>query len=567
MVKVIPDHSLYHGEQIAIDTIKNSFGRNNYYCISSQGIDDKRPYEIDLILITDKIILCFEVKGCEELSCRDGLWTFINKKERYTKSISPFRQSQNGKYALERILKKKLSPEIYNKIIVDWAVIFPKLNFDPKLTTEAEDYRICDLSKINDFESFIKNFYNYSNEAETFLNHEEIKKIIKVLRPDIDIRSGLNFFINETEANINILEGEQKNTYLNMISGIYPQNIIKGGPGSGKTFLAVELSKKISEDKKSSAFLCFNTVLANNIRKKLSENKNNKTKVFYLHDFMKKQVVKAGKERWLDEERKDASVDDKIYFSEVLPRIFKNSVEDLFEQSELEQFDHIIIDEAQDFMKENIVEPILNFCIKGKNSEKNWTIFLDDNVQKEVYGAFDLKYLKKLELGNQCLYLPDNYRNPQNFIRKACEIADIKEEPKSKRNLKKIINIVNYKREEKYEDLLDKIKNTLNILLQKEKIETRHISILVPDNNLLKMIINVEKIASKNIINITDLKNMAELNDEIVVSTVSSFKGLENQIILLVDNSKYPLKNWEKSIYYVGMTRALTDLYFFTPGD
>ena len=81
------------------------------------------------------------------------------------------------------------------------------------------------------------------------------------------------------------------------------------------------------------------------------------------------------------------------------------------------------------------------------------------------------------------------------------------------------------------------------------------------------MIINVEKIASKNIINITDLKNMAELNDEIVVSTVSSFKGLENQIILLVDNSKYPLKNWEKSIYYVGMTRALTDLYFFTPGD
>ena len=34
-------------------------------------------------------------------------------------------------------------------------------------------------------------------------------------------------------------KANKKNTYLNIISGKYPQNIIKGGPGSGKTFLAI----------------------------------------------------------------------------------------------------------------------------------------------------------------------------------------------------------------------------------------------------------------------------------------------------------------------------------------
>ena len=569
MVKVIPDTASYHGEQIAINAIKNSFERNNYYCLSSQGIDGRRPFEIDLILITDKIIICLEVKGCEELRCRDGKWTFINKKNSYTKSISPFRQSQNTKYELEKILEKRLPSEIYKKVRVDWAVIFPKMNFDPKLTTEAKPERICDLSKINNFENFIKDFYEFSpsNKSQTPLNHKEIKQIIEILRPDIDIRTGLNFFINETETNIAFLESEQKNTYLNIISGKYPQNIIKGGPGSGKTFLAIELSKKISEEGKSIAFFCFNIVLAKNIRKKLSENNNSKTKVFHVHDFMYKQINKAGKKRWLKEEREDTSIDEQIYFSEVLPSIFKQSVEDLYEQSDLEQFDHIIFDEAQDFMNKDIIEPILNYCIKGKISEKSWTIFLDDNIQKEVYGAFDPEYLQKLEFENQRLYLSDNYRNPQNFINKACQIAGIKDEPRSKRNLKKIINIQNYKRSEDYTDLLDKIKKTLITILQKEKIEARFISILVPDKQLLSIIVNLEKIANKKFIDIADLTNMSELVDEITVSTVSSFKGLENQIILLIDNSNFHLNDWQKSIYYVGMTRALTDLYFFTPED
>jgi superfamily I DNA/RNA helicase len=43
---------------------------------------------------------------------------------------------------------------------------------------------------------------------------------------------------------------------------------------------------------------------------------------------------------------------------------------------------------------------------------------------------------------------------------------------------------------------------------------------------------------------------------------VSGFKGLENEVVILTDlPSVDAMTPWEKSIFYVGMTRARSKLY------
>ena len=570
MVKVLPDKSSLHGENLAIEAVQKSFSKKNFYCLYSLAIDENNTYhEIDLVLITDKMVICFEVKGSKVIECNNGVWNFSDSSKSYLKNISPLQQSQNTVHPLKRILKERLPPEIYKKLYIDWGVIFPRTNFNSKLTPEAVPERICDLNKINDFEKFVVSLQNFSINTKNYLteilNPNDIKKIVNVLRPNIKLRTGINFYINQTDDDLILLEDEQKNIYLDIISEKYPQNIIKGGPGSGKTFLAVELSKKLSENGKSSALFCFNKFLANNIRKKLSEYKSNNTKVFHIHEFMYDQIKRAGNLRWLSNEKKENN--EKTYYSSIFPEIFKDSIESLYQLSDLNKFDHIIIDEGQDFLDKLILDPILTFCINGKQSEKNWTIFLDDNVQKEVYGHFNQNYMTELEKENQTLYLTKNYRNPQNFISKACEVAGIKDKPISKRGLKNILNLKEYTISNNNKDLLKKITNTLNILLKDEKVQAQSISILVPNLDILNDITGLKVVAGKKISNIKEFEYLSEISDEITVSTVSSFKGLENQIIILVDNSINNLSQWQKSIYYVGMTRALTDLYLFIPTD
>ena len=72
--------------------------------------------------------------------------------------------------------------------------------------------------------------------------------------------------------------------------------------------------------------------------------------------------------------------------------------------------------------------------------------------------------------------------------------------------------------------------------------------------------------AGKKICNIQDYHCMSEIKNEITISTISAFKGLENEIIILI-NKSISLSSWQKSVYYVGMTRALTDLYILSTKD
>ena len=68
-----------------------------------------------------------------------------------------------------------------------------------------------------------------------------------------------------------------------------------------------------------------------------------------------------------------------------------------------------------------------------------------------------------------------------------------------------------------------------------------------------------------------DLKLDLDASDDplssISWSTVSSFKGLENEYIFLVEGTNVKLNDWHRSLLYVALTRAKTEFHYFGRED
>jgi len=100
-------------------------------------------------------------------------------------------------------------------------------------------------------------------------------------------------------------------------------------------------------------------------------------------------------------------------------------------------------------------------------------------------------------------------------------------------------------------DIIIKISNIIDHLIS-EKVPPRNITILSP-SIYSKSCINTPEMQRFNI------EQYSPKSDSITFSTIHSFKGLDNQVILLVDVNDYT----SKTITYVGYSRARVKLYVF----
>ena len=97
-----------------------------------------------------------------------------------------------------------------------------------------------------------------------------------------------------------------------------------------------------------------------------------------------------------------------------------------------------------------------------------------------------------------------------------------------------------------------------------EGAKSDQISILTfksQQNSLLK---NVKTICGKRVVNIN---NFNEDDDVLVWSEISSFKGLENHFIFVIEYPTMELDTRLKSLCYVSFTRAISDYYILCYKD
>ena len=542
------------GEKKVHEKLINLFQGKKYFALHSVKLpnhETKLNGECDFILITDRGILCLEVKGSSsvkrinKIDRTDGildkdLWIY----DTYNANESPFEQAEGATYPLKKMLAEdNLSRR--NKFVIGHGVIFTEIEFNEK-SLEWNDCHICSITKFqNNFELYLSELFDHFHERlketkgvviKNNPNIEDLKWVVQNIRPNVSHLSLVE--LNSSKNEIITMEEKQKLFVDQLIFSQKRQSIIDGNAGSGKTVILLETIHRINEKEKI-LLVCFNRQLSNYLSHRLKHKKN--TKIFYFHSLLEYYCKKAGIEFQGDKNR--------VYDQELLPNLFEEALIELSEK--IEKYDWLLVDEGQDFINESSFNNLVELL---KNEKKgNYILAFDSGLQSGVYNKMDLGFLSKLKENGNRLDLYRNFRNPRSIAHRSASITGIKK-PEVERKIISTPKIFEVKINESLEN---KINEVIYDLL-KTGVSPQDITVLTSKSRKTSILSSMKSIAGKRTLDmkIRNLWDESNPDDFISWSTVSSFKGMENEYIVLIETDFKEFNDWYRSIIYVAMTRV-----------
>lgn len=509
-------------EKIVKDVLLNSLP-NTYIVIYGKRLLYERNNrltdgEVDFIIISpDAGILVIEVKGGGIIRDKEKFYSIDRNENRY-EIKNPYEQALNNKNKIIDELKRK-NIHINRNYYIGHAVFFPDINKD--INFAGLEYRkeiTLNANNLNNSFSKIQNIMKMWLGPNKITQPLSQKDLLKALLPSEIINLAMPNRIKMENEIIKKATDEQIEIILNAISN--NKMIIKGCAGSGKTIIAQYLAKKFAEENKKVLFCCYNAQLKEYISTNL-QHKN--ITILNFHELCRRIITKAGEKIPIFN-----GIDENNYYEKILPENAFYCLENFNE----EKYDVVIIDEGQDFKNDwwAIIEELLN-------KEAKFYIFADDN--QNIYGG--VQYPKE---GFFCYRLSKNCRNTKNVFNvsnnfyKGDPVSCLKEAEGFYRFYPLNMNVI------------EKISEIVNILLN-NGISYRDITILSAfseNNSKLK-----GRIGRYNLI--WDLNH-----NGIKCSSIYSFKGLENDIIILTEIENIPEKQ-RYELLYVATTRAKNSLY------
>lgn len=533
------------GESAVREAIEIQLDHIDGFALHSVGLSEHpyKPYsEADFVIICSCGIACLEVKGGEVLRRTDGIWQIGSEStgKYYLSSEGPFKQAQSASAALIAELKKNNAPFVP----VVWGVVFPQCRFtehDP----EWRDYHICDISKIKEFEKFLTTLFKKSLTAlsSKALNiqvnrkysGQEIKTYKNILRKDIHVDWQSGNLIAESNSDLQVLENHQETILDELNFGKYPRMILRGTAGTGKTLLAIKAAQEANRRNRKTLFLVFNKLLACELKKVFS---TTTIEVHTVHQFMLQFC-----------DTKSVSAADQNFFKTHLPSAFYDSVTCKALEEQLSLYDFLICDEAQDFLTEEIGLGLFDLLEGGAN-EGRWLICFDDLVQSAVYGDYSANFIHKLEHNTQSISreLFRNFRNPLGIAKWANSLFPEEKLAIPSRNFNSHPTFFSVA------DTKDEIKKLKKIVLDflNSGVEPRQISILTFCAKSKSSLIGVSSLGGRRFSH-----GDFGAPEDICWFQVGAFKGLENEIIIMVEVPDDIMKS-RRAEYFVGLTRAKT---------
>ena len=308
---------------------------------------------------------------------------------------------------------------------------------------------------------------------------------------------------------------------------------INGVAGSGKTLLALHQAQIWAREGKKTLLLCYNRNLAEDLRTRVTH--ENLT-IRNFHALASEVCQRCGIPFTVPSEPKA-----KKEFWKVQAAL---ATAEAFEDNPEECFDAVIVDEAQDF--ENSYWLAVGEMLRGEDSR---LFYLHDHSQtlyteEPDYPRSDTRYNLRI-----------NCRNTEAITATCASV--IKEEigclwsapagePPEFNQLKSV------------DEYQPQIEALLGRLLKQEKLSPSQIAILRPfkaspfDETRMRKVRFTES-----------LKAWTE-GHVVWSSTIRSFKGLESEVLILIDLPKVGERYFDTSDLYVACSRARLRLYVFT---
>ncbi|RTY35398.1 DUF2075 domain-containing protein [Chlorobium phaeovibrioides] len=528
MARLIPEYVSHwnsNAEKKLFEQLRSSGLDSDHVVFHSLNLSKHRYKhwaEADFVIVSPRGVLVIEVKG-GRVSYSNGIWTYTDRYGQENKSDEgPFIQAKEARYALGQLLPDKVGSMLTERISFGWGVAFPDVNFDVH-SVEFPDDIIFDTGgyKAGSIGNWIKSvqlFWQKQNGRERPLDSQDIQRIIEALRPEFDRVPPLSRRAGMALDSVIELTDDQYR-YLDQLLA-QRHNIVEGGAGSGKSFLAVEAAKRLSAEDLNVLFLCRSPVFARFIADKLQ---------------------KAGT--------------DVVNWDQLLERIDRKT---------LRPFDILIVDEGQDFLDLGCLN-VIDSIIPGGLDKGKWLFFMDRNNQGSIYRNYDPDALEYLKSAGIPFPLYDNCRNTKPIAVHTMLYTggDIGRSRIRGEGLPVNDSTVYHSREE----LISAIEAQLEKWADHDQIKTSEITILSPVDRKSSAIAGISNRWARKLFNIDENNGEKWPETSLPFSTVKNFKGLENRFIMLIDLDRLPDGAEGSATLYVAMTRANAYLWMAIPAD
>lgn len=482
-----------------------------------------------MIFHPQKGILCLEAKA-GEISCDEGIWKY--RSGTTMKHGGPFKQADANKWKLMKLFERRGLKHLWNKCKTLHAVWFPSVDRayinSLSLPADADKNLILTRESLDNIEQDVEKMFTVQleNNLQTSLNANEVERILRsILCPTFNLIPSITSELSIKKRAFNRLLTEQANI-LDFLEE-QPFAIISGVAGTGKTMIALEKSRRHSEDNEKVLFLCFNRKLCEFLR----ENYKYDNVSFYTIDGFACSICGTQTADFGVLESKLME----LYINEAFP------------------YKHVIIDEGQDFGQERIEETniiqMLEDIVLSENVDGSFYFFYDKN---QLIQGFQLpRYITDSDCK---LTLYKNCRNTK--IVAETSIRPLGQGAKPKK-FKCIVDggssdLFIHNDSATAKESLDK---ALSELLQKN----------IKDIYILSCSTESDSFLSDYIIDGKYLIGNSRIN----FTTCRKFKGLEADAIILVDVTKETFFE-DNKLFYVGASRArffLTTIAVLTEDD
>ena len=341
---------------------------------------------------------------------------------------------------------------------------------------------------------------------------EIVDEIVRAFAPTFHIVPSVSSEIQERDYLFNQLTNEQ----ATLLDYLVEQHVagIQGAGGTGKTMLALECVRRLPKDT-NILFLCFNRLILQYLRDNFSEEMPNVT----FANLNQLYVATGGQENVSDDEITD---------------FLLSSFSDNY------QFDHIIVDEGQDFAADH-----LDFLLDIVQATGGFFyVFYDKGQLVHKWDLDTIEWLKKLDCR---LVLSKNCRNTYQIARTAYSTVDVGNLALTERVSGDKPCLNNYS---SITEAMQGIGETIRFYTTEKGFKRKQIVILTLKTLEKTILAGRESIGGYRLTNKLD-------GDGILFTTARKFKGLESDVVIIVDFDETAFKDDNaKSVFYVACSRA-----------
>lgn len=485
-------------------------------------------------------VVFYPPRGILFIEVKDGLiqytkkygWRQTNRETHESKPIDPMYQAQRSQFYISDLIAAtygRENPYVLNVGSAVWFTSADKSCVSGRLPNHYKPDLILwgeDMASPEKIQEGLDRAFEYSGLKVGNPSEEMIKDIVDVIAPEFGAFASVTSTRAAKAAMFHRLTAEQ--SFLLDYLDEQDEAAIHGFAGTGKTCLAMEKAKKLSDDG-GTIFLCYNTFLKDNLKEK-EENQKEHLTISNLDSLYKQKTGIA-----LDYKKLTKS-----QINEILTQFLREWKENGI------SFKHFVIDEGQDFYGEHL--RIMHGI--AKEQKGSFYVFYDRNqfVQGEEYP----EWLDEMECR---LILSRNCRNTHEIAITSTRPVGV-DKDKIKTRYDEVVSIKPRLFMPKgKEELLDLLDNLINAYAEagvpKDKIVV--LTVNGEDNTIIT---NKDYVlSSENILSSNPVKG------KIWFTTVRKFKGLEAEVIICIDVDESCFQVEEKKhALYVGTSRAQTFL-------